>query len=237
MATDDKSNSKESGGYMAVLHDIEEKLYGPNSPFDGKTKVFLFIRHKLIRDWQQVKGISKRDIISATGIENRRLLDRVLKRLEADHMILSHKSKTGMVWNETQYALHPKTFGYDTLWKGEGAAKNSKKNSKFKLVDNCKIISITIKKGSAQKAPWGSASEAVTGSAQEAPQNDFKFSELLDKIAQKNPSLKEPDKRTLSEESKFFVDKSESGKKGKQLDNIEDEKKRQLLAAKKAGIL
>lgn len=111
-----KENEKQGGAVM-YLHSLLEKVYRSDSPLEGKTKVFLFIQHQTIRDWETKRAISKKEISEATGVIDKRNLDKILKSLEKDEMILIHRSKTEKTWSENQYELHPKRFGTDFIYR------------------------------------------------------------------------------------------------------------------------
>lgn len=185
---------EEQRGYTAMKHDIMENIYSPDCPLDSKTRVFMYITHRLIRDWKYVKSISRKEILIATGVEDRNLT-RVLKFLEKNKMIISHKSKTGSVWNHTQYALHPKKFTLDTLWRGkDGKGEHIEKeneNQTLSVHPDGKIIPITRKGGTVSQTGRVPVPQTVGGPVYQTGQTGLKFSELQDLIASKNP-LKEP---------------------------------------------
>lgn len=190
--SDKKSSNEKLGGFMASIHEVEETIYGPESPLDGKTKVFLCIRHKIIRDWKRVKAIPKNEIIEATGID-RRNFDRAVKILEKSKMIISHKTKTGLLWNPTLYALHPQRFP-NTLWcGGEKEIELSNKNQTHEVSHDAKIIPISRKKGGVSQTlsdDFRGVSQTPASSVSQTPRNELKFSELLEKIDAKNPLKK-----------------------------------------------
>lgn len=198
-------NKLEQGGYTAMLHAIERQCYGPDSPFDAKTKVFFYIRHETVRDWKYVQSISQKEISEATGVKIRDL-HRVLDFLEKNKMIISHKSKTGRVWNKTQYALHPARFGIDTLWRGEGnQIEKANKNQTSFVSEEGKIIPITRKKVPTNSRGMDTDKEQVPPTCTGQAPNELNFSQLMEKIASKNPFKEAKAKEPSSERGKSFT--------------------------------
>lgn len=120
------------GGYNIVYHEVESYCYSPDFPLDPTSKVFNCIKHKVLRDEQCRKPIKKSFIIKATGLEKRQV-ERALKALENKDIILVHRSKTGKVWNDNEYELHPKRFGELYNW--------YKNNVKFRVIDGGRLPS------------------------------------------------------------------------------------------------
>lgn len=107
------------GGYLAVLHTLEEKFYGPDSPMDAKSKILLYIRHRTLREWTKRKAIPKSEIMAATGLQ-KRVIEKALSQLDKTEHLLVHRSKSGKVWNDNQYELHPKRYGSDFIYRKPG---------------------------------------------------------------------------------------------------------------------
>lgn len=124
-----KNHSKEKetgestqGGYMPILHSVEKNCYGPKLKMGARSQVFYFIRHNAL-SWAHQDGVKavpipKKEIMEATGLDARRV-ERILKELEKDEVILVHRSKTGKVWNPNKYELHPNMFGNDFVYRPE----------------------------------------------------------------------------------------------------------------------
>lgn len=106
---------------MAVLHSLEEKFYGADSPLPAKARVLLYMRHRFLRDWledqKDFKPIGKADIIQATGIEIREA-KRILKAFIEDEILLYIQEKKGKEWKKNSYRLHPSFVGNDYVYNG-----------------------------------------------------------------------------------------------------------------------
>lgn len=216
------------GGYVAIYHEIEEIFYGPKLGLSANARVFLCIRHKLLRDGLCEKAIGKTFIMEKTGLDSRQV-ERAVKFWENSEYIVVHRSSTGKVQHENTYQLNPKKFGELYNW--------YKNNPTVRVYEGSKAKSYSTK-GVPADLPVGVGVDLPVGVPADLPGGrPLNLSELLKKARSKNPSSNNPKKKTLIEESKFFVDKSESGSKSVQCDNVEDEKSRQLSMAKKAGIL
>lgn len=181
-----------------MLHDTLEKMYGPESTMHEKDRVFLFIYHRLIRDWKYVKAVSRSSIRKSTGISDRNI-GKWLEQLEEEKMILSHKSKTGKVWNATQYALHPHRFGVDTLWKGspQNVATIEQENQSFSIHQEGKIIPINRGKVPSGRREGVVSTRREGGPVHETGQKSRKLADLFEEIRSKNP-LKNQEKEPSS---------------------------------------
>jgi hypothetical protein len=142
----DSSKSKKNydsgqGGFVAVLHSLEKEFYGPESPFDARAKVMLYIRHRALRDYQTTKQIPKSEIMEATGLKPTALKD-ALRDLEKKKFILVTRTKVGKVWGDNIYELHPQRYGTDYVYRPEKpsfkviyGSKGHKSNKKPKAED------------------------------------------------------------------------------------------------------
>ncbi len=114
----DKSQKKEDdnqGGYAAMLHRVEEISYDPNSGLPEETRVFLFVKHKLIRNWTIELYIPSSDIIDATGISHKNL-GKYQKNLVNSQMLLVTKSKNEKGKTIYLYRLHPSRYGANYIY-------------------------------------------------------------------------------------------------------------------------
>lgn len=115
-----ESNIKEEndqGGFVAVLHRLEEQFYGPDSPLDAKGKIMLYIRHRALRDWTDRKQIGKQEIAEATGLKLSAIKD-ALRSLEKENHLLVTRMKVGKVWSDNIYELHPDRYS-DYIYRPE----------------------------------------------------------------------------------------------------------------------
>lgn len=213
------------GGFVMIYHDIEEISYGPELGFSANARVLLCIRHKLLRDGLCEKIIGKKFIIEKTGLDARQI-ERAVKYWEKREYIIVTRTKTGKVWHENSYQLDPKKFGH--------LYNHYKNNTTVRTYNGSKGRSYS-KKG-IPELPIPLPADLRGGVPADLPGGkQRKLLELLAEIESKNPSSKNPkEKNPSSEDFKF----SGSGKKRQQqMENPEEERERQLEAARKAGIL
>lgn len=212
----------DQGGFMAVLHSLEEKFYGPDSPLPPLAKVALYFRHRALRDWTKRKQIPKSEISKATGVVDSQL-KRALRSLEKEKFILVTRIKVGKVWSDNVYELHPDRFGNDYVYRPEKpsfkviyGSKGHKSNPSKDLSTAGSELSTNDKEhenlGTQSTLGVGSNMTLDVGT-QSTLGNDVKNSKSLENSSYKNP-LKEPIKRTLSEEDS---DLNNSGEKERAL--------------------
>lgn len=182
----------EQGGFVAVLHTLEEQFYGPDSPLDAKGKVMLYIRHRALRDWTERKQISKSEILEATGLKSTALKD-ALRALEQKEFILVTRTKVGKVWGDNVYQLHPKKYGKDYIYRPEKPSFRVIYGSKHKSNPHL---------GRKTDLDVGQNTDSEVGRKTDLG-SDSNHSELFANSDAKNP-LKEPIKKTLSETVKNF---------------------------------
>lgn len=128
------NQSKMPEGFMATTHESAKQDYGPDSPLDRKTKVFLMIKHHLVGNWATRMAIGKSLICRETGL-NASEVGKALKVLAKTKMLLIEQKKIGGVWQENIYQLHPSRYGSNPLWQGDGAKKPT-----FQVLQGGKII-------------------------------------------------------------------------------------------------
>ncbi len=193
-------NKEVPGGYMAIYHDIEEICYGPESGFPEIMRVFLCIRHKLLRDGLGQKQITYRFISEKTGLEKRNIIP-CIKKLQKNGFIIITQNKVDLgngrfQYHENSYSLNPKKFGDLYNWY---------KNNPTVRVYNGSSVGSYSKKGVVpnERLPLVSNERPGVVSDQTLG-NDLKLSELLSNSSCKNP-IKEPlRKEPLLEEVDFI---------------------------------
>lgn len=218
-------DKRELVGYMAIYHDVEEICYGPACGLPANARVFMCIRHKLLRDGLCQKLIGKSFIMEKTGLT----LGQVkvaLRFLEQKEIILVHRSKTGKVWNESKYELNPKKFP---------ALYNWYKNNPTVRVYRGKKDKESYPHVGSDSTPGVGSYSALGVVPDSTPGKTIKLLDLLRKSRSNNPSSNNPKENNPSSENFNFLENG-TGKKV-QLEDIEAEKARQLAMAKTAGIL
>lgn len=209
---EDQDQKNQQGGFIAVLHKLEEQFYGPDSPLDDKGRIILYLRHRALRDWSIRKQIGKSEIAKATGVCFRRV-EQSLRTLEKAEYIVVTRSKTGKVWNNNIYELHPKFVGTDYVFRPEKpsfrviyGSKGHKSNPEKVIHTEAGVIhkDEEVPTGTSVGVPIDRPRGVPTGTSVGNPLNP---TESLTNSASKNP-LKEPIKRTLSERDSFM---SENG--------------------------
>jgi len=101
---------KEQKGFLQLRHEVERKCYNQQSPLPAYVKIFLYIRHAVIRDRKIRKRITKDSIQINTGISVR-TIQREIKKLEQMMLISIHSSKVGKKNLPNEYSLNEKYFG------------------------------------------------------------------------------------------------------------------------------
>jgi hypothetical protein len=221
-------------GYMAIYHDIEEISYGPLCGLPAIARVFLCIRHKLLRDGLGQKSIGHSFIVEKTGLTKRQVIS-CAQKLEAAGIILIkadyRETPAGRIqFFENKYELNPTVFGEEYNW--------------YKTNPTVRVYSREGKSGSYSKngiAPSGVKSSTTPGVGSDTtvvsdlvPGKALSIAELLEKARYKNPSSNNPNTNNPSSGDLNF---SSKGKKSGQLSDPREEKERQFEAARKAGIL
>jgi hypothetical protein len=197
-------NPEYQGGYVAVLHSLEESFYGPGSPINVKGKILLYIRHRLLRDWETgAKHIGKREIVKAIGA-NIRTVERAIDDLVKDNIVAVYHQWDEREWKENQYKLHPAYFGKDIVYNGE------KKGLKY------------IPGGKAAGQKPGSSTGEATG----MPAGEMTGTFPIESGAK--PLLKNPLKELFPKDFNFVESEEEILQRGK--DKFESQKKMMGLA-------
>lgn len=76
-----KKEDQDKRGFVQVLHELEAVMYGPNSSIEPKTRILLFIRHKLLRNREFIIELTKEAISNATGVA-KPAVERCLAKLQ-----------------------------------------------------------------------------------------------------------------------------------------------------------
>lgn len=121
----EKKAKQYQGGYVAVLHKLEEKFYSKEMNLSGnEMKVMIFIKHRYLRNAYELdmenfplKAIGKAEIVKATGIDKNQV-KKILKKLIHKEYLLFTQIKEGATWGKNSYVLHPKFFGEDIVYNG-----------------------------------------------------------------------------------------------------------------------
>lgn len=185
---------------MAVLHSLEESFYGPEMRLSGSAlKILLYLRHRALRDWTKRKVIGKAEIMKATGVKAR-MTDYALRELERENHISVTRSRTGKVWNDNVYELNSKRYGDDYIFRPEKPSFRVIYGSKGHKSNQTLVQPL---------APGVMLSTAPGVVQPLAPGDVYNYSESLTNLPPKNP-LKEPIKKTLSEDMDFQESETES---------------------------
>lgn len=224
---------------MASYHELEELIYGPESMLDRNTKVFLCIRHATFRDDLSRKFLLKDFIMKKTGLDKSEI-ERAVKILEKNEMILVHRSKTGKVWNPNEYQLHPKRFGNHLNWYKNNPKLTFIKGGKGYPQEGQSYPQIRTPhiEVPANERVGDPANERVGVPADERDEKVLKFSELMEKIASKNPCINNPNTKTQDSGGDFQSPQGNQGTEKKQ--RTPEEHKRiiqEQLAQMRAGAL
>lgn len=221
-----KEKHKEPGGFMAIYHDVEEICYGPKCGMPANARVFMCIRHKLLRDGLSEKLIGKGFIVEKTGLT----LGQVkvaLKFLEKKEIIIVHRSKTGKKWNESKYELNPKKFGSLYNWYKNNPTVRVYKGKSYPHVGSDSTL--------------GVGSYSTLGVVPDStPGKTVKLSELLKEARSKNPSLRTHINNPSYKDSNFSKLGDEKKGNRRSVEALKDpqaEIARQLEMGRKAGIL
>jgi predicted transcriptional regulator len=105
------------GGYMAVLHRLAKVEYGPNSIINAKGRVFLYVKHRILRNWKKEKPTGKAEIVKATGL-SKKTIKRFLNELIKEGHLSARSEKVDGVWKKTFYTLGEKFYGSDYIYNG-----------------------------------------------------------------------------------------------------------------------
>jgi hypothetical protein len=195
--------NKEPGGYMAIYHDIEEICYGPESGFPEIMRVFLCIRHKLLRDGLGQKAIGCSFIMEKTGLQKHQVIAAAKKLEKMGYIIISHDKKTtarGKIqYGENLYQLSPVRFGeYYNWYKNNPTVRAYSKDGKTGSYSKRGVLPEEKLSTQAEDKPVTPVSDRVPEVvsdeipgvvSDQVPPNEYKFSELLEKIKRNNPSL------------------------------------------------
>lgn len=214
------------GGYMALLHRLEEQFYGPetNKLSASAFKVLLYIRHRTIRDWVEEKRISRKDILEATGL-NDTTVKRALRELQNQKFILTTRVQKGSQWMSNTYGLHPERYGKDIL-------AEIRNKPTLKVIQGYKKRHSSEHMGTEVNPGVGTCDTPGVGT-QETPHSGGNLTESLENRDGKNP-LKEPMKELLSKiPESFTLLGKQNPEKRVQLDDPEAEKVRQLTEVKR----
>jgi hypothetical protein len=177
---------EDQGGYMRAPHTVEIKIYGPDSPLDNRSRVFLCVRHETVR-WDNKAGeFTYSEISKKTGIDERRVREavKILERLE---MLQVMRRKVGGKSLPNIIGLHPKRFGDDFI--------DRSKKPTFSVINGGKRYE-KLSTGGPQSALPGGPQSALPGGHN--PPSEHHFKPLLEPVSGllKNSS-KELRKRTL----------------------------------------
>jgi hypothetical protein len=209
---DSKEESKEvRGGFMAIYHEIEEISYGPLIGLPAISRVFLCIRHKLLRDGLGQKPIGHSFVMEKTGLTKAQVVNSA-KKLQSYGVILiradTKVTPNGRIQHfENTYELNPALFGEDYNW--------YKNNPTVRVYSNEKVGSYSrkgISPSGIKSDTRGSIESDTRVVPNLIPGNEPKMSELLEKIFPKNPSSNNPKSNNPScEEIDFSGKRSGSG--------------------------
>lgn len=220
-----EKNSKR--GYMSIYHDIEEISYGPLCALPAIARVFLCIRHKLLRDGLNQKAIGHSFIMEATGLSKRQVISCAQKLQKAGIIIIvgdSVETKKGKLQHfENKYLLNPLIFGDDYNW--------YKNNPTVRAYSNDGTVGSYSKRG---VAPSGVRVDTRGGVKSDTrvvsdivPGTELKISDFLSNLFSNNPSSNKPKDKNPSYGDLNFSKKKPSATT---LEEIEAEKARQLKA-------
>ena len=220
-------SKKDERGFMAIYHDIEEISYGPLCGMPAIARVFLCIRHKLLRDGLGQKAIGHSFIMEKTGLTKAQVIN-AAKKLEAAGIIIikadyRETPQRRIQFYENKYELNPVKFGDELNW--------YKNNPTVRAYSNNGKSGSYSKKGIAR---GGIKSNTTPGIGSDTPLvsdlipgQGVSVAELLAKSFPKNPSSKNPNTNNpSSEENKFSRKWNGSGEMSQE--EAEAEKKRQL---------
>ena len=222
-------SNKNERGYMAIYHDIEEISYGPACGLPAIARVFMCIRHKLLRDGLGQKAIGHSFIMEKTGLTKAQVINSA-KKLEASGIIIIkadyRETPQGRIqFYENKYELNPHKFGEDINW--------------YKNNPTVRAYSICGKTGSYSKkgiSPGGIKSNTTPGIKSDTrvvsdliPGEGVTVAELLRKSFPNNPSSKNPiNQKPLSKPENKFSRRAKSGNGEMTREEVEAEKNRQL---------
>lgn len=187
---------------MAIYHDIEEISYGPICGLPAIARVFLCIRHKLLRDGLGQKAIGHSFVMERTGLTKSQVIHSA-KKLEANGIILikpdfKESPNRRIQFFENKYELNSVIFGEEYNW--------YKNNPTFRAYSKNGKTGSYSKKGIARggiESDTGVVSDSIPGVVSNSiPGKNIKLSELLKKSLRKNPSSNNPILKTHAKSKK-----------------------------------
>jgi hypothetical protein len=232
---EEKASDLDSGGYMAIYHDIEEISYGPLCGLPAISRVFYCIRHKLLRDGLGQKAIGASFVMEKTGLTKAQVVNSA-KKLEKNGLIVIKtdfkETPSGKIqYYENKYELNPAIFGTDYNW--------YKNNPTVRVYSGNKVGSYSRKgvspSGINSNTTPGIKSD-TRGVSDHIPGKELKLAELFGKIAQNNPSSNNPYTNNPSSED-LLNSGDRKRERRQQCSDPQQEKERQFREAKKAGII
>lgn len=197
---------------MAVYHEIEEINYGPRVKMPSKWRVFLCIRHKLLRDGLCEKHIGTAFIMEKTGLTKAQVKN-AIKSLHSDGLILnrqnSHELSNGnLVYQENSYCLNPIVFGELYNW--------YKNNPTVRVYENNSARSYSRLGPVPDVTPGGGVNSDTGGVSDVTPGTALNISKLLDNIVSNNPSSKNLYNNPSKIEESFTLSKEEIIKRSRE---------------------
>lgn len=219
------------GGYMAIYHDIEEMCYGPESGMPEIMRVFLCIRHKLLRDGLCEKKITYKFISEKTGMEKRHIIPCAKKLQKMGYIIITQNKedlgKGKFRYYDNSYSLNPEKFGELYNW--------YKNNPTVRVYEGSKARSYSAKGVVPDQRPGVLPNEGLGVVPSRGLGKSPKFSELLDNLSSNNPSLITHINNPFQKMGELNSQVSGSG--SVQLSDPQAEARRQLAEARAAGVL
>lgn len=209
---EEDNKSEERGGFMAIYHDIEEISYGPLCGMPAIARVFLCIRHKLLRDGLGQKSIGHSFVVERTGLTKRQVISCAQKLEKAGIILIKNDfrqtSQGRIQFFENKYELNPAIFGEEYNW--------YKNNPTVRAYSNGGKTGSYSRKGI---APSGAKPNTTPGAKSDTrvvsdnvPGTLHNIAELLEKARCNNPSSNNPNtKNPISTDSNF--PEKESGTK------------------------
>lgn len=227
------ARGNEPGGYVAIYHDIEEISYGPLCGLPAIARVFLCIRHKLLRDGLGQKAIGHTFVIDKTGLTKKQVISAVNKLAKSGLIIIKadyiETARGKLQYYENKYELNPVVFGEEYNW--------YKNNPTVRVYSGEKVGSYSRKGVS----PSGVKSDTRGGPKSDTrvvpdliPRGDPRLAKLYEKIASNNPSSNNPSSNNpISKE----LNSSEKGTTNQRTQSEHERIVREQLALAKEGRL